>query len=379
MSLVLNEDEIMLRDTVEGFFAEKAPVKQLRELRDNRDDKGYSESLWSDMAEMGLTGVLVDEDHGGVAMGYRAAGLIAEQMGRNLTASPFMSSSVMSAATLASMGSDAQKGEWLPKLAGGEAVITLALDEGRKHNPAGIKTAASASGNGFKLSGAKAMVLDGHVADRLIVAARTSGEPGEADGLTLFLVDPKAKGVEIERTIMVDSHNAARITMDDVEVDGDDVIGEVGKAMDKLTRVLSGGRAIAAAELLGAGGAAFDITVDYIKERKQFGTEIGRFQALQHRASHMYSEYQLARSAVLAALSALDVGDAQADLYCHMAKAKLGDFAKLAGLEGIQMHGGVGMTDEYDIGLYLKRIRVLQELLGDAHYQSAQVAKTLNF
>ena len=349
MGLVLNEDEVMLRDTAQGFFADKAPVKSLRKLRDDRDETGFDRGLWSEMAEMGFTGVVIDEDHGGVDMGFMAAGLIAEQMGRNLSASPFLSTAILAATALREGGSAEQKSTWLPKIAGGEAIIALALDEGAKHNPVGTSATAEKSGNGFKLNGSKAMVVDGHVADALIVAARTSGEEGDAEGISLFILDPKTKGVSTERTIMVDSRNAARIELEDVEVSGDALLGSLDEGMAVLGKVLDAGRAAVAAELLGAGGQAFESTVAYIKERKQFGTIIGEFQALQHRASHLYTEMEIARSAVMAALTALDDEDPKADLFCAMAKAKLGSVAKLASQEGVQMHGGVGMTDELSL------------------------------
>jgi len=378
MALVLNEDEVMMRDMAQSFFAEKAPVTELRKLRDNRDETGFDRALWANMAEMGFAGIVVPEEHGGVDMGYLAAGLVAEQMGRNLTASPFFSTAIL-AATALKQGSEEQKSNWLPKIASGDAVIALALDEGVKHNPRGTATTAEPSGNGFKLNGSKAMVVDGHVADLLIVAARTSGEDGEADGISLFLLDPKTAGVSTERTIMVDSRNAARFDLENVEVDGDALLGTLDGGMEVLEKVLSAGRGIAAAELLGAGAQAFEDTVEYIKERKQFGQIIGEFQALQHRASHLYSEMEIARSAVLGALTALDEGDEKASLYCAMAKAKLGSVAKLASQEGVQMHGGVGMTDEYDIGLFMKRIRVLQELMGDAHFHMNEFAQAHQF
>ena len=374
MALVLNEDEVMMRDMAQGFFAEKAPVKALRGLRDMQDETGFDQTLWSEMAAQGFAGMVIPEEYGGVDMGYLAAGLVAEQMGRNLTASPFLSTSIL-AATALKHGSDEQKSAWLPKIASGEAVIALALDEGVKHNPRGTATTAVPSGNGFKLNGAKAMVVDGHVANVMIVVARTSGEEGDAEGLSLFLVDPKTAGVSTERTIMVDSRNAARIDLENVEVSGDALLGTLDGGMDVLNGVLAAGRGIAAAELLGAGAQAFEDTVAYIKERKQFGAIIGEFQALQHRSSHLYSELEIARSAVVGALTALDAGDEQAQQYCAMAKAKLGSVAKLASQEGVQMHGGVGMTDEYDIGLFMKRIRVLQELMGDAHYHMNEFAE----
>ncbi|MGB0908407.1 MAG: acyl-CoA dehydrogenase family protein [Maricaulaceae bacterium] len=369
MALVLTEDEKLLSESAEGFIGEKSPVKARRELRDTRDETGFDRALWGEMAEMGFAGVLIGEDHGGVDMGFMAAGLIAEQMGRNLAATPFMSTAVLASTAISKAGSYAQKSEWLPKIASGEAILSLAVDEGRKHNPKNIELTATRSGNGFKLSGSKAMVLDGHVSDMLIVAANTG------EGTTLFLVDPKAAGIETERTIMVDSGNAARIDFNDVEVNADAVLGEVDGGAETLSQTLNAGRAILSAELVGASQQAFTSTVDYIRERKQFGTEIGRFQALQHRSSHLYTELEIARSAMLAALTAMDQDTADKDLVVAMTKAKVGSVAKLAALEGVQMHGGVGMTDEYDIGLYLKRIRVLQELFGDAHYQMEQIAQ----
>ena len=374
MALVLSDDEQMMRDTADGFFRDKAPVAQLRNLRDSDDPNGFSRELWAEMGEMGFAGVLVPEEHGGVEMGFVTAGLVAEAMGANLSASPFLSTSVLAATALRS-GSDAQKEEWLPKVAQAQAILAFALDEGPKHNPERITTRAAQDGNGFVLNGEKAMVVDGHVADALIVAARTSGGDADTDGVSLFIVPRDADGLEVERTHMVDSRNAARVHLNDVRVSGDALLGPLDGGRETLDRVLAAGRAVVAAELLGAGQAAFDTTVAYIKQRKQFGTEIGSFQALQHRASHLYSEVEIARSAVLAALTALDEGVEHAHTYAAMAKAKLGQVAKLAGLEGIQMHGGVGMTDEYDIGLYLKRIRVLQELLGDANFQADRLAR----
>ena len=373
MALVLNEDEQMLRDTAEGFMADKAPVRAMRVLRDSKDADGIDRALWAEMSEMGFAGVLIDEDHGGVAMGHMAAGLIAEQMGRNLTASPFLSTAVLAATALSKAGSAAQKSEWLPKIASGDTLMALAVDEGRKHNPKNIEMRAERSGNGFKLSGSKAMVIDGHIADHIIVAANTG------DGVTLFLVDAKTKGLSTNRTDMIDSRNAARLEFDNVEVNADAVIGEVDGGMDALNAALNAGRAIIGAELVGASHQAFHDTVGYIRERKQFGVEVGRFQALQHRASHLYSEIELARSAMLAALTALDADAPDAAMAVAMAKAKIGSVAKLTSQEGVQMHGGVGMTDEYDIGLYMKRIRVLQELFGDAAYHMEQIAQARGF
>ncbi|MEO1312047.1 MAG: acyl-CoA dehydrogenase, partial [Pseudomonadota bacterium] len=259
-------------------------------------------------------------------------------------------------------------------IAAGEALYAVAVDEGRKHGPEKTAMRAERSGNGFRLSGSKTFVADGHVADHVIVAARTAGAPGEEAGLTLFLVPTKAKGVSVERTIMVDSRNSARIDFDGVEVTGDEVLGEVDAGFGKLEGVLNAGRAGLAAELSGSAQQAFETTVQYLKDRKQFATPIGAFQALQHRAAHLYSEIELVKSAVLKALQDLDENFDFAGPTVALAKAKAGAVARLASQEGVQMHGGVGMTDEYDIGFFMKRIRVAQEMFGDANFHADRLA-----
>lgn len=374
MPLVLTEEQEMLRGSARGFLDEKAPVSALRKLRDTNDETGFDRGLWREMAEMGWAGIIVEEEYGGSDFGFVGAGVLAEEMGRSLTASPFLSTSILAATALKKIAGDAHKQEHLPKIAAGEAVFALAVDEGRKHVPAKTAMKAEKSGNAFKLSGDKTFVADGHVADKLIVAARTAGEAGETDGLTLFLVDAKAKGVTTERTIMVDSRNAARIHFDHVEATGDDILGEVDGGYAALEGVLSAGRAGLAAEMSGAAQQAFKMTTEYLKERKQFGSEIGSFQALQHRAAHLYAEIELMKSVTLKALQDLDAHYGMAGMICSLAKAKAGEVAKLASQEAVQMHGGIGMTDEYDIGFYMKRIRVAQEMFGDAAFHADRLA-----
>jgi len=375
MPLVLNEEQEMLRESARGFLDEKAPVSALRKLRDTNDETGFDRGLWKEMAEMGWAGILVEEDHGGVDFGFVGAGVLAEEMGRTLTASPFLSTSILAATALKKLGTDAQKQANLPNIAAGEALYAFAVDEDRKHGPVKIAMQAEKHGNGFKLSGDKTFVADGHVADKIIVAARSAGAAGEQNGLTLFLVDAKAKGVSVERTQMVDSRNAARIKFDGVEATGDEVLGEVDGGYMALEGVLNAGRAGLAAEMSGSAQQAFEMTVSYLKERKQFGTEIGTFQALQHRAAHLYSEIELAKSAVLKALQDLDAHYGMAGPICSLAKAKAGEVAKLASQEAVQMYGGIGMTDEFDIGFYMKRIRVAQEMFGDAAFHADRLAQ----
>ena len=369
MPLILTEEQTMLKDAADGFLSENAPIAHFRKLRDSNDADGVSRDLWKAFGEMGFAGVIIPEEHGGSALGAVEAGIVAESLGRTLTPSPFFGTGILSARILIDGGSSDQQAAWLPRIAAGEAILSLAVDEGPKHQPSRIATTAERSGNGFKLNGAKGFVLDGHIADALIVAAKTD------DGLSLFLVDPKTAGVEIERTVMVDAHNAARITLTDVQVDADALIGEAGAGEAVLEGALNLGRACVAACLTGAGDQAFATTVEYLKTRKQFGKLIGEFQALQHRAAHLFTELELAKAATLGALQRLDAGAPKADLAVSVAKAKAGRVAELAVQEAVQMHGGVGMTDEFDVGLFMKRVRVLNELLGDAGFHAEKLAK----
>jgi alkylation response protein AidB-like acyl-CoA dehydrogenase len=375
MALVLNEEQTLLRDSARGLISDKAPVSHLRALRDGKDKDGFSRDLWKTFSEMGFTGLLVPEDFGGSGLGCVEAGIVAEEIGHTLLPSPFLASSVLTASALSRAGSKAQKAEYLPKIADGSSIGSLAIDEGGKHRPHTITLKATRSGNGFKLKGAKAFVVDGHVADLLIVAARTAGAESDAKGITLFLVDPRTKGIEVERTVMLDAHNAARVAFNDAEVTADGVLGEVDQGGAILDGVLNIGRAVVASEMLGVGDEAFSRTAQYLKERKQFGKLIGEFQALQHRISHLYVELEITRAAVLKALQTLDEDFDNAAPIVSVAKARAGTTGTLAVQEGLQMHGGIGMTDQFDIGLFMKRMRVCQELFGDANFHANRLAE----
>ena len=372
MPLYHTEDQAMLLDTVKPFLAETAPVKHLRDLRDAKDATGFSRDLWKQFAEMGFTGIMVPEAQGGLGLGHVEAGIVLEEIGRNLTPSPMLTTAV--AAVEALKASGRLSDEWLPKIARGEAIVALAIDERDKHMPMQTALKAERSGNGFKLTGQKTFVLDGHVADMMIVAARTAGAAGETDGLTLFAV-PKDAGQTSDPRRLVDSSLASHVKFDGVEVDADAVIGDVDGGWAVLTKLLDAGRVGAASELLGVGGGAMDMTIDYLKQRKQFGKLIGEFQALQHRAAHLYGEMEVARATVLKAQQLLDADDPRAELAVAVAKAKTGKAVRLSVQEGVQMHGGIGMTDEYDIGLYMKRDRALEEFFGDARFHAERVAR----
>jgi alkylation response protein AidB-like acyl-CoA dehydrogenase len=379
MALVLTEEQSMLRDSARGLISDKAPVSHLRQLRDSKDASGFSRELWKTFAEMGFSGLLVPEEFGGSGLGCVEAGVVMEEIGRTLMPSPFLSTAVLAASVLSRGGNAAQKAQHLPKIVDGSLLAALAVDEGAKHRPLQTKLQAARSGNGFRLNGDKAFVIDGHMADLLIVAARSAGTAGERDGLTLFLVDPKAKGIEIERTAMVDSHNAARIKLDQVEVNADGVLGEVDQGFALLEGVLNIGRGAVASEMVGLSEEVFGRTVNYLKERKQFGKLIGEFQALQHRAAQLYIDIEITRAAVLKALQTLDGDFANAGAAVAVAKARAGTTATLAVQEGVQMHGGMGMTDQFDIGFFMKRARVCQELFGDANFHADQLARMKSY
>ncbi len=375
MSLILTEEQEMLQDAANGFLTENAPVAAFREVRDSKNPDGFCRDLWKEMADMGWAGIIVDEEFGGSEFGYVGAGVLAEQMGRNLTASPFFSTSVLGATAVQRYGTAKQKEQHLGSICDGSTLFALAVDEGPRHHPEHIEFAATPHGNGYKLSGAKTFVADGHVADKLIIAARTSGEANDPSGITLFLVDADAEEIDRTHTPMIDSRNAANIKVDGLEVTGDDILGEVDKGYEALEGILSAGRAVLGAEMSGSSQQAFAITTDYLKEREQFGQKIGSFQGLQHRAAHLATEIEMTKSAVLKSLQLLDDDFESASATCSMAKAKSGMTAQLSTQEAIQMHGGIGVTDEYDVGLYFKRVHVAQQMFGDAGFHADRLAK----
>lgn len=375
MPLYHTDDQAMLAETVTGFMAEEGAIKkQLRHWRDIKCKDGFGHALWKQFAELGLTGMLAGEADGGLAMGHVEAGIVLTEIGRNLTPSPFLTTSVMGMTAL-NAASDELRGRYIPGIVAGDTVLAMAIDEGAKHRPERIACKAEKSGNGFRLSGRKDFVIHGASADALIVAARTSGSDADADGVTLFAVPRDAAGMSQDSVRLVDSAMASHVTFDNVELSGDAVIGEVDGGRELLNKVLMAGRAGSAAEQVGVASGAFDITTEYLKTRKQFGKLIGEFQALQHRAAHLYSELEIAKAVAIKAQQLLDEGSDKADLMVSVAKAKAGKVAGLAVREGVQMHGGVGMTDEFDIGLYMKRDRALSEFMGDQYYHAERVAK----
>ena len=373
MSMILSEEARMVRDTALDFFKQRSPITALRKLRDTNDPVGFSRELWRQMAELGWTGFLVPEDYGGSDFGIAGLAQVMEASGRTLAASPLLSTALLGARLLSQAGSEAQKADILPAVVAGEHIVALALEEGTRHAPDHIALTAEKDGAGYRLNGRKTFVLDGHIADTLIVAARTD------HGVTLFLVPAGASGVDCRRLTMIDSRNAANITLRSVSVGSDAVLGPVNAGSAILDRALDYARAGLAAEMLGSASEAFERTVQYLKDRKQFGVAIGTFQALKHRAAQMFCEVEMTRSAVMAATAALDQNGNDAAALVALAKAKANQTLYLCGNEGVQMHGGIGMTDEHEIGFFMKRARVAQATLGDTAYCQNRYATLLGY
>jgi alkylation response protein AidB-like acyl-CoA dehydrogenase len=356
---VLSEEQSMLRDAAKSWVQEKSPVTAFRKMRDSGAELGYDVAAWNEMAEMGWAGVIIPEEYGGSNFGYLSLGLILEELGRTLTASPLLSSGLAAASALILGGSDAQKSEWLPKIAEGTVVGALAIDEGAHHNPDKVATVFKDG----KITGKKTFVLEGMAAGIIIVSGKG------ADGIGLYLVKGDDKGVKRHKLSLADSRGAANIDFDGAAAEP--LAG--GAAL--IDKVLDRARAGVAAEMLGSALQAFETTLDYLKVRVQFGQVIGSFQALQHRAAKMFTDLELSRSAVEAALAAIDADSPDVPELVSLAKAKMGDTCHMVSNEMVQMHGGIGMTDAHDAGFYLKRARAAEAAFGNQAFHRDRYAK----
>ena len=368
MALLFNEEQQYLKDTAKDFVQKNAPINHFRELRDSKDETGYSKELWKQMAELGWAGILISEEYGGSDFGMMGMGGILEETGRCLVPSPLFATALLGASLIGLGGKADQKKDLLTKIAKGELTTAFALEEGSRHTPYRISTTAKKKGKDFVLNGKKTFVLDGHSADLIVLAARTSGGIEDQSGISLFLIDPNSTGLQRKRTHMVDSRNASEIHLKDVEVSETKLLGELDAGFSIIEEVLERGQIGISAEMLGNTLEAFDITLEYLKERKQFGAVIGSFQALQHRAAVMFAEIELTKSSVMGALNAVDENSNDRSRFASLAKFKAGETLHLVSSEAVQMHGGVGVTDEFDIGFFLKRSRVAEQIFGSSDY-----------
>jgi alkylation response protein AidB-like acyl-CoA dehydrogenase len=353
-SLLLNDEQQMLSKTAHEFIRERAPAARIRTFRDSRDEVGFSRELWNEMAELGWLGLQIPEEYDGLGLGFFDLCVVLEQSGRELMPEPFVSTLLLGTQALLLGGTDAQKAALLPGIASGETLVSVAYEA-----VGSSKMGATQAGEGFEITGEKTQVLDGHLANHILVSAATSDS-----GSTLFLVDPKQQGVTIIRQHRIDGLNAAIVRLDGVSVGADAVVGELDSGSTLLQAVIDRASVGLAAQMLGASEQAFADTIEYIKEREQFGVPIGSFQALQHRAVSVFTEIALTRSAVLAAARAIDDSPDDVERLASLAKAMASETFLHAAKEAIQMHGGIGVTDEHDIGFYMKRAQAAYMTFG---------------
>jgi len=375
MSLVLNEEQKLLKASAREFARKESPVSRVRAYRDNGDELGFSRELWASMAGLGWPAILVPEQHGGLGLGLTEICCVLEELGRNLVPEPLLSTSLLGSAAIVEAGSEEQKTRLLPTAADGSSLVALAWQErGTRYDPAVIEARATGGNGGWILRGEKILVWDGHAADVFVVSARTSGAPGDRRGISLFVVEAGAAGIDTCRQQTMDLRNAALVRFDSVELGRNSLLGAEGEGLVPLQAVIDRATVGLCAEMLGVSEAVFEMTLDYLKTREQFGVAIGSFQALKHRAAKVFIELELARSALAGACEAVDGAAADTAEKISTAKARLSDTAVLAAYEGVQMHGGVGMTDEHDIGFYLKRARGDELAFGDAAWHRDRFA-----
>ncbi|MFL2715296.1 MAG: acyl-CoA dehydrogenase family protein [Gammaproteobacteria bacterium] len=379
MKLVLTEEEQFLKDTAKNFAEERSPITHFRALRDNNDPLLWDKGLWSEMTKLGWPGILIPEDYGGSNFGITGISVILNECAKTLTPSPLFATGVIGAYSITNYGTEKQKEYYLPKIASGELTTALAVDESSHHNPANTEIFAKKEGSNFIVNGKKTFVIDGASADLIILLARTSGDKGDMTGLTLFLVDANSNGFETTKLDMADSRNYSNINFNNVEISDSNILGDLETGGEIIENVLDIGRIAMASEMLGNAEAAFETTIDYLKQRKQFGVLIGSFQALQHRAAEMFCEIELTKSSVMGAMKAADEGSNELQRLSSLAKTMAGETLHLVSNEAVQMHGGIGVTDEYDIGFFLKRARVTEQIFGSSKYHTERYANLSGF
>jgi alkylation response protein AidB-like acyl-CoA dehydrogenase len=379
MKLILNEEQQFLKDTAKNFAEERTPVNHFRSLRDNKDNLLWDKDTWKEMVNLGWSGILIPEEYGGSNFGLAGISVILQECGKTLTPSPLFATGVLGAYAISQYGTEEQKKKYLPQIANGEITTAIAIDESSHHNPLNINTSAVSKDNSYILNGKKVFVVDGASADLLIVVARTSGKTGDSTGLTLFLVENNQPNINVVKLDMADSRNYANITFSDITVQKENILGDIEAGGEAIENILDIGRIAISAEMLGNTEAAFESTINYLKERKQFGVLIGTFQALQHRAAEMFCEIELTKSSIMAAMQGADNNSNELQRLASLAKTMAGETLHLVSNEAIQMHGGIGVTDEYDLGFYLKRSRVVEQIFGCSKFHTERYANISGF
>ena len=379
MKLILTEEQEFLRDTAKNFAQERTPVAHFRALRDSNDQNLWDKDIWQEMVNLGWSGILIPEEFGGSNFGVAGISVILQECGKTLTPSPLFSTGVLGAYAISNFGTQEQKEQYLPKIVNGEITTALAVDESSHHDPSKTSLTAEKKDDKYILNGKKTFVIDGASADVLIVLTRTSGNSGELAGLTLFIIDSNADGIDKTKLDMADSRNYANINFNDVKCSDQDILGALESGGETVESILDIGRIAISAEMLGNAESAFETTIEYLKQRKQFGVLIGTFQALQHRAAAMFCEIELTKSAVMAAVHGADERSNELQRLSSLAKTVAGETLHLVSNEAIQMHGGIGVTDEYDLGFFIKRSRVAEQIFGSSTYHTERYANLSGF
>ena len=379
MKLILTEEQEFLRDTAKNFAQERTPVAHFRALRDSNDQNLWDKDIWQEMVNLGWSGILIPEEFGGSNFGVAGISVILQECGKTLTPSPLFSTGVLGAYAISNFGTQEQKEQYLPKIVNGEITTALAVDESSHHDPSKTSLTAEKKDDKYILNGKKTFVIDGASADVLIVLTRTSGNSDELTGLTLFIIDSNADGIDKTKLDMADSRNYANINFNDVKCSNQDILGALESGGETVESILDIGRIAISAEMLGNAESAFETTIEYLKQRKQFGVLIGTFQALQHRAAAMFCEIELTKSAVMAAVHGADERSNELQRLSSLAKTVAGETLHLVSNEAIQMHGGIGVTDEYDLGFFIKRSRVAEQIFGSSTYHTEGYANLSGF
>ena len=379
MKLILTEEQEFLRDTAKNFAQERTPVAHFRALRDSNDQNLWDKDIWQEMVNLGWSGILIPEEFGGSNFGVAGISVILQECGKTLTPSPLFSTGVLGAYAISNFGTQEQKEQYLPKIVNGKITTALAVDESSHHDPSKTSLTAEKKDDKYILNGKKTFVIDGASADVLIVLTRTSGNSGELAGLTLFIIDSNVDGIDKTKLDMADSRNYANINFNDVKCSNQDILGALESGGETVESILDIGRIAISAEMLGNAESAFETTIEYLKQRKQFGVLIGTFQALQHRAAAMFCEIELTKSAVMAAVHGADERSNELQRLSSLAKTVAGETLHLVSNEAIQMHGGIGVTDEYDLGFFIKRSRVAEQIFGSSTYHTERYANLSGF
>jgi pimeloyl-CoA dehydrogenase small subunit len=374
MDFDFTEEQRLLRDSVDRLLADRYAFDKRRGYLAEPD--GWSRALWSQYAELGLLGLPFAEEHGGFGGGGIDVMLVMEAFGRALVLEPYLATVVLAGTALRLAASAAQQAAVLPQATEGKLLLAFAHAERQaRYDLSDVLTTATPKGGGWVLDGAKSIVMHGDSADKLVVSARTAGDRNDTAGLTLFLVDATANGVARRTYTMRDGTRAADLALSGVELAADAVLGEVGSGFPVIERVVEAGIAATAAEAVGAMETMQAMTLEYLKTRQQFGRPIGQNQALQHRASEMFMSLEQGRS--MAMLAAMMVDEADAALRAQniaMAKVGVGQAARFVSQNAVQLHGGIGMTEEYAVGHYFRRVMVIEHTFGDTAHHLSRLA-----